>query len=155
MKEKDAHVDFEDHQVTLFVEKEDGSYGSVQTGSYLAKNYMNFFWENMNHFQKTALVQLLNNKTSPIAYYMTLKDMAPADVAVRVGISTSQVKKHMTPWNFKNMKLALAKKYAEIFGIPLANLFQIFSQPEQESTVVKQTETKNPYVVIIEKNEEK
>ena len=86
MKEKDAHVDLESHQMTLFVEKDDGSYGSLQTGSYLVKNYLKDFWKNMDHFQKTALVQLLNNETSPIAYYMILKEMAAADVAARVGI---------------------------------------------------------------------
>ncbi len=154
MKEKEAYVDLEDHQMTLFVEKDDGSYGTVQTGSYLVKNYIKSFWKNMNHFQKSALVQLLNNETSPIAYYMILKEMAAADVAARVGISTSQVKKHMTPGHFKNMKLSLAKKYADIFGVPLANLFQIFIQPEQEKSVVKQIDTKNPYVITIEKNEE-
>ena len=152
MKEKDAQVDFESHKMTLFVEKEDGSYGTIQTGSYLAKNYLDDFWVKLKHFKKTALTQLSNNEISPIAYYLITKEMAAADVAVRIGISASQVKKHMIPRHFGTMKLSIAKKYAEVFGIPVANLFQIAIDDEKEDPI-QQKNTKNPFVTTLESKE--
>ena len=152
MKEKDAQVDFDKHKMTIFVEKEDGSYGTIQTGSFLAKNYLDDFWEKMKHFKKTALTQLMNNKISPIAYYLVVKEMAPADVAIRVGISTSQVKKHMTPKHFGSMKLSVAQQYAEVFGIPVADLFQIAAEDEK-TDLPQQKNTDNPFVVTLETKE--
>ncbi len=151
MKEKDANVNCEDHQMTVFVEKDDGSYGPMQTGSYMVKNYIDKYWQNMEHFKEKALGQLQNNEISPIAFYMVLREMAAADVAVRIGISTAQVKKHMLPDHFKKMNLDIAQKYADIFGIPLANLFQVsIKSGFVDPAVLQQTETKNPFVITIE-----
>jgi hypothetical protein len=152
MKEKDAQVDFESHKMTLFVEKEDGSYGTIQTGSYLAKNYLDEFWANMKHFKKTAVTQLINNEISPIAYYLITKEMAPADVAARIGISASQVKKQMTPKHFGTMKLSVVQQYADVFGIPVANLFQIATDDEN-ADLIQQKNTKNPFVTTLESKE--
>lgn len=152
MKEKDAQVDFESHKMTLFVEKEDGSYGTIQTGSYLAKNYLDEFWANMKHFKETAFTQLINNEISPIAYYLIIREMAPADVAARIGISTSQVKKHMIPRHFGAMKLSVAQQYAEVFGIPVASLFQIAAD-EEKADLIQQNNTKNPFVTTLENKE--
>lgn len=153
MKEKDAQVDFDAHQMTLFVEKEDGSYGPMQTGSYLAKNYVSEFWKIMEHFHSKALDQLIRNEISPVAYYMILREMAPADVAARIGISAALVKKHMKPQHFKSMKIEIAQRYAEIFGIPVANLFQISKQSTSgfiDPSHLQQNNTDNPFVVTIE-----
>lgn len=149
MKEKDVYVDFKKHMVIIFAEKEDGSYGSMQTGSYLAKKYLDDFWEKMEHFHNIAFTQLKNNEISPIAYYIITKEMGVADIAARVGISLSLVKKHMKQEHFENMKLSTAKRYAEIFGIPVANLFQIIS-PKENAVSIQQVDTSNPFVVTIE-----
>ena len=78
--------------------------------------------------------------------------MTPADAATRIGISTAQVKKHMTPKSFGTMKLDTAKKYADLFGIPVANLFQISIQSKTgfiDPELLEQKKTKNSYVVTI------
>jgi len=43
MKEKDAMVNFKEHQVVLFTEKEDKTYGPTQTGSYISGMYLDDF----------------------------------------------------------------------------------------------------------------
>jgi len=149
MKEKDAYIDFDGHRVTMFVEKEDGSYGSMETGSYLASNYLDDFWQKMQHFHKNAYEQLISNKISPIAFYLIMKEMAPADAAVRVGISASAVKKHMQPKYFSRMTLSTAQRYADVFGIHLANLFQVMPEFSVQAPV-KQKKSFNPFVVTIE-----
>jgi len=149
MKEKDAYIDFDGHRVTVFVEKEDGAYGAMETGSYLASNYLDDFWQKMQHFHKNACEQLVSNKISPVAFYLIMKEMAPADAAARVGISTAAVKKHMQPAHFGDMKLSTALRYAEVFGIPLANLFQVTPEFSIQAPV-KQKKSFNPFVVTIE-----
>ena len=44
MKEKDSRVD-NSHQLVLYVEKEDQTYGPVQTGSYMVENYLDDLFE--------------------------------------------------------------------------------------------------------------
>jgi hypothetical protein len=152
MKEKDAQVSFDQHQVTLFVEKEDGSYGPLQTGSFVAKNFVPDLIKNIGHFHKKALSQVTDNEISAVAYYMILREMSPADVAARIGTSTGHVKRHMSPRFFKTMTIETAKKYADLFGIPLANLFQISTQSATgfiETPVLEQRATNNPLLVTI------
>lgn len=149
VKEKDAQIDCKMHEIKLFVEKEDGSYSSIKTGSYLVKNYFSKFLENMAHFQQTAFLQLTKNEISPIAYYMIQKEMTPHDIAVRVGLRTSKVKKHLQPKYFKHVTVEQAIKYAGIFGIPIANLFQI-STNQTDDALMEQHETHNPYIVTLD-----
>jgi len=152
MKAKDAQVEFDQHQIMLFVEQEDGSYGPLQTGSYVTKTYVGDLLKNLGHFHETSLKQLVNNEISPIAFYIILRQMTPADAAARIGISTAQVKKHMTPKFFGTMKLDTAKKYADVFGVPVANLFQISIQSKTgfiDPELLEQKKTKNPFVVTI------
>ncbi len=143
-------VDYEGHQMTVYVEKENGTYGPTNTGSYLVKNYIDDFWKNRNYIIKDALKQLLNNEISPVGFYMLILNMAPAEVASRVGIGTSQVKKHMKPDHFGKVTVGLAQKYADIFGIPVANIFQVSTETgiiNQNS--IQQEKTKNPFIVTV------
>ncbi|MGD9200523.1 MAG: helix-turn-helix transcriptional regulator [Chitinispirillia bacterium] len=154
MKEKDVCIEHREHQIKLFVEKDDGSIDMIQTGSYIAKNYIDDFWKKQKHFKKTALKQLINNEISSIAYYIIIREIGIADVAVRIGVSTAQVKKHMKSNYFKNIKLELAQKYADVFGVPVANLFQIPMEDEESLNII-QTETDNPFIVTIGKGNQK
>ena len=148
MKEKDVRIDYKEHQLKLFVEKDDGSIGMIKTGSYMAKHYIDDFWKKQKYFHRTARQQLINNDISSIAYYIIIREMGITDVAMRVGISSSQIRKHMKPNHFKDMKLDLAQKYADVFGVPVANLFQI-PKEDIESLTTIQTKTKNPFIVTI------
>lgn len=147
MKEKDAQVDYEKHQLLLYVEREDGSYGELQTGSFLNKNYIDDYWVKRRHLEQTCLKQLSEEEISPVEYYMVLNNMSPADLGSRVGLSAAKVKKHMNPALFHKMTLLQARKYAEIFDVPVANLFQVVVQPE-DGPAIRHEETKNPFVIL-------
>ncbi len=111
----------------------------------MVKHYVDDFWEKTRHLQKQALDRLSRNEISPVAYYMLLRGLAPAEVAARAGLSAGRVTKHMKPRFFETMRLATALKYAEIFGITPADLFQINRQENQEQ---ERLETSNPFVAI-------
>jgi hypothetical protein len=147
MKEKEAFVDDKKHVMTVFVEKDDGSYQAIETGSYMVKNYFDDFQKKMKYFQETAFNKLKNNEISPVGYYMILRDMAAGDVAVRVGISTSKVKKQQKTDHFKNISIDLARRYAEVFGIEIGQFFQFSSGI---SAPVNPVKTKNPFITVFE-----
>ena len=154
MKEQEARVDFDKHQLVLYVEKENGSFGEMQTGAYLTKNYVDDFWQKRKHLEENCLEQLRKGEISPIGYYMILVNISAADLASRLGISTAKVKKHQSFQHFQKLGLPLLKRYAEVFGIPVANLFQVIVLSKQTLST-RFTKTNNPLVVITEIVEEK
>ena len=122
MKEADAKVDHP-HQMLLYVEKEDGSYGTVQTGSYMASNFMGDFQERQQYFHETNLKAVMEGKISPVAYYMNTGELTVPEVADRTGIRAGLVRRHMLPRYFERMSVKQGLRYAELFGIPIARLF--------------------------------
>jgi hypothetical protein len=145
MKEKDALVDFDKHRLLLYVEKADGNYGAVETGSYMVKHYVDDFWEKNRDTRERAMQRLLSNESSPIGYYMAVLGMTAADVAARAGLRPRVVKKHMQPKHFGAIRLAVAARYAEVFNIPVANLFQIARPGAAACTL---SATANPWIVM-------
>ena len=51
MKEKDGYVDCPQQQVILYVEKEDGTYGPIQTGSYITSNFLDDYELKRKHLE--------------------------------------------------------------------------------------------------------
>ena len=60
MKETEAQIDFNSHQLLLYVEKSNGQYGPLQTGSYLTKNYVEDFWEKQQKFTQATVKKLFD-----------------------------------------------------------------------------------------------
>ncbi|MEE4198174.1 MAG: hypothetical protein V2I54_11055 [Bacteroidales bacterium] len=159
MKEKDAYVDYEPQQLVLYVEKDDGSYGPIQTGSYISKNYLDDFWEKMVKLRLSLLEKLKKNEITPVYYYKMIHDFNDLELSRRTGIALFRVKRHQKVKKFKKIKLADLQRYAYAFDIPVANLLQIIALDQNEKLPdteednsskgkVKQTKTENPFVVI-------
>ena len=127
MKEKDIHVDFKEQQLILYAEKEDNSYGPTQTGSYMSKNYLDDFQLKQKHLEESVIEKILNSENSMIYYYMMLEDITLTELAIRVRLRRAIVEKHLTVEGLKKANLKTLMKYAEVFNIPIANLFQLIS----------------------------
>jgi len=125
MKEKEGIVDCPEQQLILYVEKEDGTYGPLQTGSYLTKNYIDDYYEKRNRLEASLKEQLRRREISPVAYYMTLTDLSVAETAARVGISQRKVKKHMQPGTFVKIPPAVLDRYAEVFNVSAAAMKEL------------------------------
>ena len=69
--------------------------------------------------------------------------MAEADLAVRVGVSRRALRRHLTPSGFGEIDLRLAGRYAEVFGVPVANLFQVVAAQDGRIEI-RQERTANP-----------
>jgi hypothetical protein len=159
MKEKDAMVDFKKHQVVLYTEKEDHSFGATQTGSFISGNYLEDFRGKKKRLDEQHTEMWEKGEISPIYYYLMVEEMTLTDLAARVGLSKRQVKKHFSNEGFLKMKITHLRKYSEIFNVPLANFFQIIytkqdnnwrSHFDEDDSSIKleQTETKNPLLVV-------
>lgn len=158
MKEKDAYIDYEPQQLIMYVEKDDGSFGPIQTGSYISKNYLDDFWEKMLRLRNNLLEQLKKNEITPVYFYKLIHDFNDVELARRTGISVFKVKRHQKVNSFKSIRLSDLQKYAYAFDVPVSNLFQAIVVEDNENRaetdkntqaiIVKQTRTENPFVVI-------
>jgi hypothetical protein len=142
VKEQDAKA-LNAHQLVLYVERDDASYGPVQTGSYLAQEFIDDFFEKRERYRLDCLRRLEAGEISPVGYYFRILEMAEADLAVRVRVSRRAVRRHLTPAGFGEIDMGLARRYAEVFGVPLANLFQVIAA-QDERVEVRQERTANP-----------
>lgn len=168
MKEKDLIHDYKVQKYIFYTEKEDGSYGSAEGGSYLMENLIDDFWYKKRHMERSLRTRLLEGQISPLYYLMVLEDISAMELAARAGIRLGKVKKHLTPQGFGKMSIADAQKYTAALSQPLANLFQIgltaddqnlfyhFYKPEEgkeEKIILRQEKTSSPYVVITKAQE--
>ena len=147
MKEKDVTYRYDDHQIVYVVEKADGSYGAVQAGSYMFETYGDDFREKLAYWAKQNLEDLTSGAVSPVGYHMQRLNMTAPDVAARIGLRAGQVKKHMTVKGFGRMTVDHARRYAGVFGVPLADMFQVVVQPPRGGKVVHKP-TRNAYAVV-------
>jgi hypothetical protein len=161
MKEKDVLVDFQAQQFIIFAEKSDGSFSPVQTGSYMSKNHIDDFYKIVDNLNKSLIEKLKKGEISPIYYFMSIEDLTIPELAARVGISKSGVKKHLDPKGFNKISVSQLKRYANVLNIPLANLFQIINTKEDNSwykgnaedgdklkpVQISQVKTDNPFIV--------
>lgn len=74
---------------------------------------------------------------SPIRFFVEYNNMTVKDIAARMKISSSKVKKHMTLDGFPQVKIEALQKYAKIFDIGVADFFQFTFIPDNVSVQVK------------------
>jgi len=161
MKEKDVNKDYERQKQILYVEKDDGTYGPVQTGSYLTNNYIDDFWFKKSNLEKQLANRICVNDISPVYYFMVLNELSESELAARSGICLRRVKKHLTAKCFRKVRVSELEKYAHVFGIPVANLFQVIlyedsddmksyfiQDKSSELFEITQTQTDNPCFVM-------
>jgi AraC-like DNA-binding protein len=68
--------------------------------------------------------ELLAGEISPIAMCMTYQQLTLADLASRAGLSKWRVRRHLTPAGFRDVTVAQLQRYARIFDVTIADLFQ-------------------------------
>ena len=160
MKEKEGYVDYPEQQMILYVEKEDGQYGPMQTGSFISANYMDDYLYKRRNLEMEQRELLATNQISPVKYYMVLEDLSFSELAARAGIRKSRVKKHLDPRQFGNVTASELLKYSAVFNVPVANLLQVILvnvdgvfesslilENKTGKISVNHTPTLNPYVV--------
>ena len=132
MKEKDSIIDCPQQQVILYVEKEDGNYEPMQTGSYLTKNFLDDYQLKRKNLEEALKKQIYSGEISPIYYYMVLEDLTLSELSSRVGIRKGKVKKHLEAKEFEAIPEETLRKYCDVFNVTIndiRNLVNISEQP--------------------------
>lgn len=117
MKEKEGYVDYPDQQVILYVEKEDGEFGPIQTGSYLSANYMDDYKLKRSNLVKSLSDQLSKGTISVIQYFMVLEELTISELSARAGIRKSKVKRHLKPDGYTKATIGELLRYARVFNV--------------------------------------
>jgi hypothetical protein len=139
MKEKDSIVDCPEQQVVLYVEKEDGNYEPVQTGSYITKNFLDDYKLKRQHLEDSLHQKVQTGEVSPIYYYMILEDLTISELSARTGFRTSKVKKHLETEYFKSLSQNALQIYCDVFNITIQDMLKLIipatSEPLDTNTI--------------------
>jgi hypothetical protein len=122
MKEKDLYIENKKQEMILFAEKDDETYGAIQSGSYVVEHFLSDFYLKKENLDRALREELKQGKISPVFYYMLMQDMGPGDLARRVGISKRKLRKHFRPDVFAKLNDDILQKYAVVFGVTVDKL---------------------------------
>ena len=139
MKEKDSIVDCPEQQVILYVEKDDGNYEPVQTGSYLTKNFLDDYKLKRQHLEDSLHQKVQSGEVSPIYYYMILEDLTISELSARTGFKARKVKKHLEAEYFKSLSQDILQIYCDVFNITIQDMLKLIipatSEPLDTNTI--------------------
>ncbi len=110
------------HELCYAVD-ENGHYTTVPSSGWEAKTLaLNESLKLIDERIATTKNAVLAGQISPIAYYMELHRMDVSLLANYVGIHRWFVKRHFHPGRFRKLKDKTLQKYADVFGITVAQL---------------------------------
>jgi hypothetical protein len=137
MKEKDGIVDCPQQQVILYVEKEDGKYEPLQTGSYLTKNFLDDYQLKHRHLEESLKQKIQRGEASPVYYYMVLEDLTISELSARAGIRKGKVKKHLEAGNFNAIPQETLQVYSDVFNITIQDMLNLLVQGPDDTVDTK------------------
>jgi hypothetical protein len=119
-------IDQERIKEVCYAVDEDGSFVLAKSAGWEPKNIANDqAWDLINEQINETLEKIKSGKLSPLAYHMVRNQMGLGLLAKYAGFNLLRVWLHLKPAGFKRLKPAQLKRYAEIFGIDIADLAKI------------------------------
>jgi len=94
----------------------------LSTGWEVKATALSVAWKDIEERVAVAKQKVLDNKASPILYFMELRLMDVAIVAAYTGFWKWQISNHLKPDVFKKMSDKKLQKYAEAFNISVDDL---------------------------------
>lgn len=94
----------------------------LSTGWEVKATALSIAWKDIEERVAVAKQKVLDNKASPILYFMELRLMDVAIVAAYTGFWKWQIGNHLKPDVFKKMSDKKLQKYAEVFNISVDDL---------------------------------
>lgn len=117
-----SHLESASREVYYAV-NDDGEYTTeLSTGWDVKTIALDNALEEIERRVQSAKNRVLENKTSPIEYYMELHKMDVSILASYVGLWRWQVKRHFKPSVFKRLSTKKLQKYADVFEISMEEL---------------------------------
>ena len=102
---------------------QNGNYSLAQSIGWDPKNVANRqAWQRIEKKIDKARKDILDGKLSPIGFYMACHQMDVALLAQYMGLYRWQVRRHLKPAVFKNIKRSILETYAALFNISVDEL---------------------------------
>jgi len=113
----------------------DGQYETVASYGWESKTVaLNQAWDLILKELAAIQTRVAAGELSPLAWHMTRHQMQPALLAKYVGINRWRVRCHLKARPFGRLKSSVLARYADAFGIPVADLMTIPDAPDLEFT---------------------
>jgi len=135
MKEKDGYVDCPEQQLILYVEKSNGEYGPIQTGSFITANFLDDYYLKRDHLVASLKEKVERNEISPIHYYLILEDLTIPELAARVKLCRWTVRKHLNPKYFAKINDRELTRYAVVFNVSIHDLRSMISPKNEDRKI--------------------
>jgi hypothetical protein len=68
--------------------------------------------------------RLFAGELSPVGFFIELQRLSPEEVAARMRLRPSVVKRHSTPKGFESVPIETLRRYARLFDVAVADFFQ-------------------------------
>jgi hypothetical protein len=68
--------------------------------------------------------RLFAGELSPVGFFIELQRLSPQEVAARMRLRPSVVKRHSTPAGFESVPVETLRRYARLFDVAVADFFQ-------------------------------
>jgi hypothetical protein len=94
----------------------------LSTGWEVKATALDVAWKDIEKRIEDARQKVLNNKASPILYFMELRLMDMGIVAAYTGFWKWTIKQHLKPSVFKNLSEKKLQQYANVFNVSLEEL---------------------------------
>ena len=100
-----------------------GNYSTELSSGWDVKSQaLDAAWQDIEQRIENAKRQVLNNKASPILYFMELRLMDIGIVAAYTGFWKWSIKQHLKPLVFKKLPEKKLQQYADAFNVTVAEL---------------------------------
>ena len=117
------------HRIVLYDTDGKGKCVASVAVPELADELVDSLYEAKQEIWKRFKAQLLRGEVSPIRLYYEYNHMTAKDLARRVGLSESAVKRHCTLEGFMELDVRTLGKYAVVFGVCVGDFFQFVETP--------------------------
>jgi hypothetical protein len=105
---------------------DNGRYVGVPSAGWEPKNIANAqAWEVISQDIRDQARLVREGRRSPLAYHMARSMMTVGLVAGYVRLARWRVKRHLKPAVFERLKPAILQRYADLFGLSMAELRRI------------------------------
>jgi hypothetical protein len=82
--------------------------------------------------------RLFAGELSPVGFYLELQRLSPEEVAARMRLRTSVVRRHASPSGFEAVTIDLLRRYARVFDVTVADFFHFVEPSSELATDVRQ-----------------
>ncbi len=111
----------------------DGNYTLALSEGWEAKNVsLRQAWEVIIGQLQAELAEIKAGRRSALGYHMVKNQMDPTLLSQYSGIARWRVKRHLKPNVFAKLDTDVLEKYANLFGVSVAELKQVPVRPELE-----------------------